>query len=263
MHKNITFFILLFIAPLLWAQETEVVKEDFNKDGIEDYLECFSEWGSNFGGTDCKLTDGKTKHVFELSNFGCFCEIKSRLSIPKELGEPKNELFLKTLKAKMFGHERRSPDASLQWIIETTYTKQKTDDNPYFEFIFTPKTNWLQGEMEFPTDYTIAIPNDSLARLIPMENDSVLGQYAKIGYLRYSGKIHLTHNRIEAETYEFIPAVANHSYEILETMHGVLVKKEETSKWLFVSDMHSNSSPQKLRWKSIQDVILLDESNSQ
>lgn len=250
---------LLCSTFLIKGQETDVIKKDFNQDGTEDRLECFQEWGNNFGGIDCKLIDGKTQEVFELKNYGCYCEMKAKVLVDPELMKSKNASFLMALSKKVLPPVNSTSDASLKWIIASSYSTTKRIDSSAFEFIFNPKTTWQKGEPEFPSTYTVEMRIDSLIALIPEEKVTSIENYSEIGYLVYHGKTHLTHNRILAETTEFITATENHTYQILKTKHGVVAKKDDSYKWLFVTDMHSNDAPQKLRWESIKKVILQDK----
>lgn len=257
MSKLCFLFFIILTLPLS-AQHTSVTHEDFNNDGIEDRLKCTYEIGSNFGGGDCELVDGKTKNKFALSNYGCFCAIKKRVFVAPELRKKENEYFLYTLKKEILPQFNPVPDQSLYWIIKSGLNTQKLTEHPYFDLTFNPKNNWRHDEPELPFTYSIEIAAQTLSKIIPEEqvlfSQNSLSDHKD--YLVYYGDTHFTTENQEIK--DFISVAKSDTYEILKTAHGVIAKKENTYKWLFVTDMDINASPQKLRWASIEKVALHD-----
>ncbi|TMM58550.1 hypothetical protein FEE95_03720 [Maribacter algarum] len=257
MKNLLLLFFFLFIAQL-FAQHNSITTEDFNSDGIEDILMCSYEIGSNFGGADCELTDGKTKKKFTLTNYGCFCAIKKRVSVLPELRKKENEYFFYNLKKEVLPKFRPTPDQSLFWIINSSLNTQKQEENQYFNLTFNPKTVWRQEEPELPSTYYIEMGARTLSKIIRQEKIT----YAKSessdqkDFLIYYGDTHFSSEG--GKTKAFIPVEKNESYEILKTDHGVIAKKGNKYKWVFVTDMDINASPQKLRWASIEEVVLHD-----
>ncbi|MFS4493030.1 hypothetical protein [Maribacter sp. 2308TA10-17] len=258
--KNLLFLLSFLFVAQLFAQHSSTVTEDFNSDGTEDTLRCSYEIGSNFGGADCELTDGKTKKKFTLTNYGCFCAIKKRVSVNPELREKENEHFFYNLKKDVLPKFRSTPDQSLLWIINSSLNSQKLKEHEYFDLTFNPKTAWRQEEPEFPSTYYIQMGARTLSKIIPEEKTTSVKPESsdQRDFLIYYGDTHFSSE--SGKTKEFIPVAKNKSYEILKTAQGVIVKKDNTYKWLFVTDMDINASPQKLRWSSIEEVVLHDNS---
>lgn len=255
---NLYFLFILVLTFPLSAQHTSVTHEDFNHDGIEDRLKCSYEIGSNFGGGNCELVDGKTKNKFTLSNYGCFCAIKKRVFVAPELRMKENEYFLYTLKKEILPQFKPIPDQSLYWIIKSGLSTQKLKDHFYFDLVFNPENSWRQGEPELPYTYSIEIGAETLSKITP-DQQGAFSQNTSSDhkdYLVYYGDTHFTTENEEIK--DFISVAKNDTYEILKTAHGVIAKKESTYKWLFVTDMDINGSPQKLRWASIEEIILHD-----
>lgn len=254
---NLVFLLLLTLAFPLSAQHTSVTSEDFNSDGTVDQLKCTYEIGSNFGGGDCELTDGSTKNKFTLTNFGCFCAIKKRVVVDPELRKKENAYFFYTLKNEILPKFRSTPDQSLLWIINSALHTQTLEEHQYFDLTFNPKTVWRQEPPELPATYYIEIGAQAISKIIP-ETDSATPPRARDqkDYLVYYGDTHFTSDGFK--TKDFIPVAQNETYEILKTAHGVIAKKENSYKWLFVTDRDINASPQKLRWASIEEVVLQD-----
>lgn len=258
MSKLYFLFFIILTLPLS-AQHTSVTHKDFNNDGIEDRLKCTYEIGSNFGGGDCELVDGKTKTKFTLSNYGCFCAIKKRVFVAPELRKKENAYFLYTLKKEILPQFKPVPDQSLYWIIKSGLNTQKLTEHPYFDLIFNPEIYWRQGEPELPFTYSIEIGAETLSK-ITTEQQASFSQNTSSDhkdYLVYYGDTHFTTENEEIK--DFVPIAKSDTYEILKTAHGVIAKKENSYKWLFVTDMDINGSPQKLRWASIEKVILHDK----
>jgi len=257
--KNLHFiFVFIFAFPIS-AQHTSLTQEDFNNDGFEDYLKCTYEIGNNFGGSDCELIDGKTKKKFTLSNFGCYCAIKKRVFVSPELRKKQNEYFLYELKKEVLPEFKSIPDQSLYWIIKSGLTTQKLSEHRYFDLTFNPVIAWRQGEPEPPFTYAIEINAKTLSKIAAAEkiaSDQLLSSDHK-DYLVYYGDTHFSTENGNAKK-KFIPVTSNETYQILKTEHGVIAKKGNAYKWLFVSDMDINASPQKSRLASIEEVILHD-----
>lgn len=258
MHKLYFLFLFIFTVSLS-AQHTSITQEDFNDDGIEDVLKCSYEIGSNFGGGNCELVDGKTKNKFTLSNYGCFCAIKKRVFVSPELRKKENEYFLHTLKKEILPLFKPVPDQSLYWIIKSGLNTQKLTKHPYFDLIFNPEIFWRQGEPEPPFTYSIEIGAETLSKITTEEQTSFSQNVSSDhkDYLVYYGDTHFTTENEEIKN--FISVAADDTYEILKTAHGVIAKKENTYKWLFVTDMDINASPKKLRWASIENLVLHDK----
>lgn len=257
--KNLHLLFLFFLVLPLSAQHNTITAEDFNSDGVEDLLKCSYEIGSSFGGGDCELTDGKTKKTFKLTNYGCFCAIKKRVSVTPELRKKENEYFLYTLKKEILPKFRSTPDQSLVWIINSSLSAKKPIEQQYIDLVFNPKIVWRHEEPELPSTYFIEIGAQTLSKIIPEEKPNLaktISQDQK-DFLIYYGDTHFSTE--DAKSKDFIPVAKNETYEILKTAHGVIAKKENTYKWLFVTDSHFNDSPQKLRWASIEKVVLDDK----
>jgi len=256
--KNLHLLFFFILVLPLSAQHTSITTEDFNSDGTEDLLKCTYEIGSSFGGANCELTDGKTKKKFTLSNYGCFCAIKKWVSVIPELRKKENEYFFYNLKKEVLPKFRSTPDQSLLWIVNSSLKTQKTTDHKFFNLTFNPKTVWRQEEPELPSTYYIEMRSQTLSKMIPEEKMAPITSISsdQKDFLIYYGDTHFSSESFK--TKEFIPIVKNETYEILKTAHGVLAKKDNTYKWLFVTDMDINAGPQKLRWASIQEVVLHD-----
>ncbi len=149
------------------AQHSSVVNEDYNNDGIDDTLKCSYEIGSNFGGRDCQLIDGKTQTKFGLSNYGCFCKIKQYIVVSPKLFKSENSAFFDKLKTEILPIKRQTPDASLQWLINSSFSSHVIKDNPNLDFIFDPDIKWSMDPLEAPSTYYIQMSTDSLNKLVP------------------------------------------------------------------------------------------------
>lgn len=249
--------LLLFLtAVFVTAQHTTMTIEDFNADGVEDRLKCSYEIGSNFGGTDCTLTDGKTNASYRLTNFGCYCKVKQHVILSPELKKPENVSFLYALRKEVLPIRRITPDQSLLWIIKSSLATRKVTDNAYFDLVFNPKSQWRQGEIELPSTYYIEMSAAVLSKIIPSEEKRQKTDLKGNDFLIYYGHTHFQDQGSELDSLKFV--AENDSYKILKTAHGVLAKKGDSYKWLFITDIDINGSPAKLRWNSIEEVALLE-----
>ncbi len=253
--------VLLFAISTipLSGQYTSTKVEDFNKDGVEDRLNCSYEIGNSFGGGDCSITDGKTKNTFNLNTYASFNRIKKRVYVATALREKENEYFLYTLKKEMLPIFRATPDQSLLWIIYAGLHTNQLRESTYFDLRFNPKMAWRYEEPELPSTYFIEMNAATLSKIVKEETNALVkkNHTNKKDYLMYFGD---SHSDATSESLSGFNSVAkNQSYEIFKTKHGVLVKKGATYKWLFVTDIDINDAPEKMRWASIEDVILHDK----
>ncbi len=252
---------LLFFASsfFLVAQHNSLTTEDFNSDGITDQMKCIYDVGSSFGGGTCEITDGKTKKTFSLSNYGCFCAIKKRIVIEPDLQKKQNEYFLYHLKKEVLPVFRSTPDQSLLWIINSGLNTRNPKNITDFDLIFNPKTTWRQEVPELPSTYYIEMNAGTLDKITKKDTISSAKKKPSIkkDYLVYFGDTHVSTDSTSVP--DFISISKNGTYEILKTKHGVLVKKDKSYKWLFVTDLDINDSPEKLRWASIDEVFLQEQ----
>lgn len=258
--SKINIIIQLFLASstLLFAQHTSMTTEDFNGDGIDDQMKCSYDIGNSSGGSSCEITDGKTQKTFKLSNYSSFSSIKKWVAVAGELQEKENEYFSYRLKKEVLPVFRPTPDQSLVWIINSGLNTKTLQDNTYFDLIFNPNTAWRQGEPELPSTYYIAMNAATISKIVEENETSnrAIGPSNKKDFLVYFGDTHFTGSQESIK--DFVPVSKSETYELLKTKHGVLAKKGNSYKWLFVTDRDINDAPEKLRWASIEEVILKD-----
>jgi hypothetical protein len=255
--QRIFILLLLLISWQAYSQrDLKISIEDFNKDGVIDTLKSFYEGGSGFGGRYVQLINGKNDELFELTNDGCFCEIKRTILIPPALSNPENKLFLEAIKNQLLPAKRNSPDASLDWIIKSSFSKVELDDNALFDLILDPKTTWINDEFEFPSNYYLELEGDSLSNLYTAYHEAPdwYDTATNKGFLVY-----YSHNHYRKQSGDsIVRADSNSHYKTFHTSHGVVVKKGDLYKWLFVSDFNLTGAPEKLRWESIKMLKLVD-----
>ncbi len=249
-------FILFSLLSLNLFGQTggTTISEDFNKDGYTDTLRSYYDGGSGFGGIYAGLTDGKTGEVFEMSTAACFCALKIVSLIPPELNKLENSSFLKAIKDEILPPERQSPDPSLKWIIESSFSNYKPDQNTFFDLIIDPQLNWEKGVPELPDIYYMPVQGDTLSKLYSGEDmPEHINPEENHGFLIYYGHNH--YRSLSGDSLRL--ADENKTYQIYMTSHGILAKKGDAYKWLFLSDIDISGAPEKLRWESIGDINLI------
>jgi len=213
------------------------------------------ERGSAFGGKDCMITNGKSKEVFSMSSYGCFCSIKDISPIPKALLQQENLSFLKRMEEELAPNQVRFPDPSLQWIITANATAKELSTKNPFNLIFKVKPQWGKNPGKMPETYTVPIDIDTLQQFKdfyqPTEWDKQA--YSSKGWLTYYG-----HNHGTLEDVITIDSTA--LYTAYATKHGVVIKKEKAYAWMFVTDTELTGGPEKLRWNSIEYVRIVDHT---
>lgn len=257
LQKLIT-ILLCTISFLSFGQKDLKIKvDDYNNDGIVDTLKTYYEGGSGFGERYVQIVNGKNQEIYELTNQGCFCEIKHIVLIPPNLRDAKNVLFLEAIAKELLTEKRDTPDPSLDWIIKSSFANVVLDSNSYFDLILDPQTDWINREFEYPKNYYIEIEGDTLGQLYhtPYEAPQWYHQKESKGYLVYYALNHYINRSGDS----LVLSDSNGLYKAFHTSHGVVVKKGDLYKWVFISDISLTGAPQKLRWESIKKVKLMDQ----
>ncbi|MGY3792755.1 hypothetical protein [Aquimarina sp. 433] len=251
---HILFFSMIHVFAQSHKEYTPII-EDFNKDGVKDTLYAIYDGGSNFGGTDVKLINGKNTETYELSNFGCFCAMTTLHWIPDALQKSENQLFLSAIQKRLFPKVQEVADPSLEWIIKGKSSNRKFSKNKYFDLIIYPDISWDSVPIVVPKDnYSMILDEDMIKMLFPEEirlHENNAPEVKK-GFLSYCGRCH----QMNESSPELV--TKNDLYEVFKTSHGVYVRKKDLQKWILVNEINLTGSVGKLRWDSIKKVVLLD-----
>lgn len=261
--KNTPFILFLTLCFNAFGQQytDSTITKDFNSDGVADTLNYFEEYGTGFGGIEYKITNGKTKEVFELSNFSSYGSVKKLIRIPPTLLKKENKGFLDAFKKGLLPTKRNTADASLQWIIDATHNSYKLKDCRYFDKVFTPNTQWVTTAYEPPSTYYIELEGDPIIKLddVYSETDVINNKNHKAFLLYWGKNIRDWELRVDHEGNSEdgpITVATNEDYKIYKTKHAILAKKGNAYKWLFITDSDITDAPEKLRWASIDKIIL-------
>ena len=259
-----TSFFLIFLIPIcLWAQshrENKII-EDINQDGYIDTLFYTRDMGSGFSFRLVSLKNGKTQERLEIQNEYCHCQIKDVVYFPPALAIPENELFLQKIIETAFSIQEHAPDLSLQWIIQSSASIQKLEAHSLFDLILNPKTVWTSGEWRKPFSYKLKLAPHTfnLIRNTLYDVPNWFDPEKHLAYLFYNGHNHFDYMGIPDKSTDSLTFVtANQDFQIFQTKHGIVVKKGTLSKWVFISDLDLTGAPEKLRWESIEKVVLYD-----
>jgi len=250
------YFIFLFFPFLMTSQTAELIESDFNQDGFRDTLESYYDGGSGFGGTYVTLTDGRTQTKYELNSAGCFCDIKKVILIPQELYQSKNKPFLEAVKSELLPKKATEADPSLRWLITAHLNYIFLTEHPIFDLVIEPPPYWVSGEMQLPETYYIEIDGDIIQSLYVPETEypEDIEFKSDKAYLNYYG-----HNHNSNSNENFVLAADSDNFKVYKTSHGLIIKKDDTYSWVFVSDHSLTGSPEKLRWESIGEVKIVDK----
>ncbi|PLX13736.1 MAG: hypothetical protein C0597_11160, partial [Marinilabiliales bacterium] len=155
-------FLIVFISFHAFGQEISVKVKDFNDDGVLDTLKSFYEGGSGFGGKFCELINGKTKEIYELNTWGSYSQIKKCVIIPPALNKVENLKFLEAMNKEILPAKKNKPDASLQWILNSTFSNKVFLKHDYFDLIIFHHSEWNNEKLQLPSTYYICLKGDSL-----------------------------------------------------------------------------------------------------
>jgi len=243
-------FLIIFSFSAYGQLSDEKIKvKDLNNDEVSDTLK--------IGRGYVQIINGKTKEKHELTDYGCFCEIKQVVTIPESLHKIENKPFLEVMKKELLPTYRSKPDASLEWMIKGAFLNTKLNNNPFFSHIYDTKVSWNNGKYLNNLDvYYINIEGDTISRLqTPFYNEKEQVDIHTKGFLVYYAHNH--YRNMSGDSLTFMDA--NDKYKISRTSHGVIAEKNNFYKWLFISDYTLTGAPEKLRWESIKEVALFDK----
>jgi len=240
-------------AKLNAQSRIDTTRVDVNNDKIIDTLIDDYNSGSNFGGSNVTVIDGKTKEEYTLSNYGCYCSFTNLITVSDSLLLEKNTSFFDVLKEKVITQKKGTIDATLDWLLSASFNSKHLDDHPYFKSIFSPSTPWKSYKPFIPESYYIEVDGDTLQKLDSQYGGAVATKNTN-GFLVYHTNAHHI-DRLDNE----LPEAINDTYKIYKTPHTVYVKTGDTHKWLFVSETGVTGAPSKLRWYSINRVELIGD----
>ncbi len=237
------------------AQENPQIKtKDFNQDGYVDSLITTLSRGSGFGGKTISLIDGKNGNSFKMESKGCYCQIKQIITIPPALNQAQTSHYKEVILADLLPPMKNQLDPSLSWLIEANNNHHRLKDHPYFDLIIYPKIDWKKGDIQLPDTYTINVITEKNG-----QNQQIIStlkeKTSKDKLLVYFGHNHFSHR--ESDSLKHV--VTNKSYKIFKTAHGILAKKGNRFKWLFINDYALFEGPEKLRWPSIGFIQVVGE----
>lgn len=227
---------------------------DFNLDGVKDTLTSLYDGGSGFGGTIVTLVNGKTNERHEIDGTGSFSEIWHSILIPDELQKDANKRFLEEIAKELLPEKRLTPDPSLHWIINANISHKQLMDNPIFDLVINAPMVWTPDPIFWPVTYYVEIGEDTLKELQFHEKELAYAVPSeKTGWLIYYG-----HNHLPAKKNCLAVVKSSQGSAIYKTAHGVLLQKNDSNAWLFVTDYNLTGAPDKLRWESIGKVEVVD-----
>lgn len=246
----------------LHGQKEIHLHKDFNQDGRKDSLGCTYDGGSGFGGMYCTLRNGRTKEVYTLDMYSCFCRIKKTIAIPPPLLLKENDGFLEAMTKNLFSEVRTAPDPSLQWILSASFSRKTLAHHRYFDLVFNGSNDWLPLPCLLPEPYALRIGPDTLSRIyttdteMPEWYDSLTTQ----GYLAYGGLTQgMDHSLLHMSVTSAHLVDSNENYRVWAVAHGIYVQRGSEYKWLFITDADINYAPDKLRWSSIRSAQLIGD----
>jgi len=245
-----------FTSTAQQYQENEII-EDFNKDGVKDTLHIFRESGTSVSFKQVKLTNGKTNETFKWQQEYPYSCLKHIILLPAALYTVENKPFLEAMKSEILGSNRKDANPSLEWILNGHLNHKNLVDNQYFDLIVNPKTTWRKTDIELSDYYYTEISGDTLSKLYKKSYGVDIPEklYQKSGFLSYLGLKNFQLRKQDS----LMLTKANDQYQTYPLEHGVIVKKDDKYKWLFISDADLTGAPQKLRWKSIGNIELKDK----
>lgn len=242
----------VFITTISWGQgDTTIRINDFNADGFADTLSSWYDGGTGFGGYYAKITDGRSQQHYIMDSHSCFCDIRTSFPIPIPLLKTENEAFLTVIKEEISPEFRVKADQSLKWMLSAQINYNRPLNDSVYQTVFSPKVDWVEGEIELPSTYSINLNSEMLAKHPAVDNDPLTGLFSTDGIMVYWANQHYG-------TGDNLTRIAqNKLYKIHKTKHGLIAETHQHKyKWIFITDNHSTGAPNKMRWESISRVRL-------
>lgn len=243
---------------------------DFNNDGLIDSLLIESTGNVNYY---AKYIDAGTKNEYEFcrdyftkASFIDFMPFYEELEQLSATDSVRSHLLK--------GEHKAVPDPSLQWLLNAYKSKQKLNDNEYFDMLLKVKPQKLDSLPVFPFIYNIKIDQSLVKKVYcgsncdeDVENYDSLITESKYAILQYYGHNHKYIIRPEkgskrpqySQVDSFVVADSNKDYTIYKTRHGLVAEKNNKYWWCFITDGCLTGGPEKLRWESIGKIYLYND----
>lgn len=247
--KNYLLF-LLFIHAFNLSSQTNSIK-DYNQDGIKDTLryQFYDERGRTYI-YDMEFIDGASheKYPFYESEYSR-SDFISIISIPDFLMEKRNEEALDTAR-KLLNPKYKNSDInpSFEWLVDAYNTNEYLDANLYFDQFMQVEPKWYDLPVKYP-DVSYHLIDTTILKLPDYFYPDKKYKYAWLTYYGHNHK-----DQMNDKSFDEIKI--NNSTTILSTQHGLILKKKNKYTWLFHSNSTLTGGPGKLRWKSIEDVLI-------
>jgi len=249
MKKTISILLLFFAIGLISGQTIQI--KDFNQDGLNDTL-TYESYGNSVN--EIQYVDGSTGKQYSFYNYPSYNDFLYFIPISKdiinvlELLNSIQELFFSNLKRSKITPE-------LKWLISAYEFSNDENSNPHYSRIYKVPKDWYNWPPIFPEAIYMIVDTDTLK--IP-DYYRREGENSQFGWLLYYGHNHrqFINNQIKSD---FTKTKSTNTFDLYKSSHGLLMRNEEQFSWLFHSNSNLTGGPEKLRWTSIEKVLIYEK----
>lgn len=241
--KNIAYLLFLFFSfnHIAYSQVENI--QDFTNDDINDTIRYNDEYIS-----EIIFIDGATNKLYTFYKSEFYkSDFLGYTSIPDELIDEKDLLgFILQLCYPQANNQQSNP--ALDCLL-SSYQSRKKVEKGYFSQFFQVSKQWNYTLIEQPKVTTVFVKKDDYNLPDFFVNDKI----SNYGWLFYAGHNHIDYFKRSSFTTSLYK---DKSMEILGTKHGLILKKEDKYRWIFHSNHSLTGGPDKLRWASIEKILV-------
>ena len=271
MKFHLCFLIFLLLVTNVFAQysDTTFIVKDYNTDGYKDTLAHFSVYGSGFADDIYFFINGKSKKRLE-QHFGHSYADFLRIYPFEKLWYEKEYESVRLEIEQLINKSNKEPESSLKWLLRFYENLNQVKEGQTLKKIYAIPLKWERGKpLFFKAPYSTKISltkakalnkflkqtSDNTIAQIAKNQDIILTYFAHCHTLSRGSNIQLRGQNKLSYTSENLKA----KYKIGYSDHGIYWEKDQQHAWLFINDYTWTRGVSKLRWASINQIIVHNE----
>ena len=241
--KNIVLLLFLIFMSINSAISQVENIQDFTNDNINDTIRYDEEYHD-----EIVFINGATNQSYTFYESEFYkADFLGFVSVPDELINEKK--LLDTIVKICYPHvNNQGFNPALDFLL-ASYQSNKKIEKGYFSQSFSVPKQWNYTLIEEPKVTTVFIKKDDYN----LHDFNIKDKSSNYGWLFYAG-----HNHIDYSNNSTFAKILHEdkSTKILGTQHGLILVKENKYRWIFHSNHSLTRGPGKLRWKSIEKILV-------
>jgi len=259
LKKTILYILILSNLLALAQQDIEIIKEDFDNDGLKEELLIY-HYLDNVDYAVITYENGSKKCTLNVSPNISAPTLINMVPLCDEFLLPKYQKLADAIYGYIFKTTMtRTKTSTLEWILDVYKTKQSISNNKYFVSyaMFKPK---IQPILYTDPSSSRVIIEGELAKRINSSHkktDSTKKSWCIFDAEKLVEARQITKFNLNSDWPQFIDSIRNG--RIYKTGHSIYIETDSTHQIIFVSDGVLYDNIQKIAWESIQQISTYED----